>query len=168
MTREGHWGTNVFAGAVTVCGRRFLLLKRSDRDPFLPAVWGIPAGQIQGEEDPEKTCMRELLEETGLHGELGGLIGYSFFLGRRRSIFLRKRRSLRVTNVQLNFVVHVTEYDIKLDPASHSAYKWLSWDDAENALLDSFTRDIIKSALQHLQANGRSVSRSAGLLVGHG
>jgi ADP-ribose pyrophosphatase YjhB (NUDIX family) len=111
-------------------------------------------------EDPEKACMRELLEETGLRGNLGDLIG--------SSIFLSRRRSLRMTNVQLNFIVYVTEYDVALDPATHSAYKWLPWEEAENDLLDSFTQDIIKSALRYLPANERSVGRSAGLLGGQG
>ena len=66
------------------------------------------------------------------------------------------------------FIVYVTEYDVALDPATHSAYKWLPWEEAENDLLDSFTQDIIKSALRYLQANGRSVGRSAGLLGGQG
>ena len=160
MKRKGHWATNVFAGAVTVCDGRFLLLKRSDMESFLPAVWGIPAGQMKEGEGPEKACMRELLEEIGLRGNLGDLIG--------SSIFLSKRHSLRMTNVQLNFIVYVTEYDVALDPATHSAYKWLPWEEAENDLLDSFTQDIIKSALRYLQANGRSVGRSAGLLGGQG
>lgn len=40
---------------------------------FRPAVedftWEFPAGLVDGAEDPEQTCRRELLEETGLEAE---------------------------------------------------------------------------------------------------
>lgn len=57
-------------------------------------------------EDPGDACLRELHEETGLHGEIIELIGYSMF----RS----KRAGTDLSNVQLNFLVHVDDDNVKL------------------------------------------------------
>jgi 8-oxo-dGTP diphosphatase len=134
----------VLAGAATVCGGKFLLLKRSRRESFLPEVWGIPAGRVRHCEDPEKACVRELDEETGLKGEVVHLVGYSTF----RS----KRDGIELSNVQLNFLVRVDECDapdalpdVTLNKTSHSAWEWISLKDTGSKLLDAFTREIMMS-----------------------
>jgi len=52
---------------------RVLLVKRGV-EPGL-GLWGLPSGFIEIEESPESACLRELEEETGLKGEIIGLIG---------------------------------------------------------------------------------------------
>ena len=46
-------------------GSEVLLVKRR----YAPMVghWGLPAGYIEGSEDPARTARREVFEETGLH-----------------------------------------------------------------------------------------------------
>jgi ADP-ribose pyrophosphatase YjhB (NUDIX family) len=141
MTRQPHWEFNVLVGAATVHDGSFLLLRRSARESFLPQVWGIPAGQIHPAEDPRAACLRELHEETGLHGEILELIGYSTFVS--------KRAGADLSNIQLNFLVQVDEREVTLNKASHSASIWISLDDVESDLVDPFTRDIISSARVH-------------------
>jgi len=144
MSSNGHWQFNVLVGAATIYDKKFLVLKRSSRESFLPAVWGIPAGQIEEDEDPSDACRRELFEETGLHGQVREPIGYSTFSS--------YRGSMKLNNIQLNFLVSVTDSEVKLNPASHSEYEWISLDDVDNSeLLDAFTRDIIKSARDALK-----------------
>ncbi len=138
MTRHPHWQFNVLVGAATVHNGSFLLLRRSARESFLPQVWGIPAGQIHPAEDPRVACLRELHEETGLHGEILELIGYSTFVS--------KRAGADLSNIQLNFLVRVGERKVTLNKVSHSAYSWISLDDVESDLVDPFTRDIMSSA----------------------
>jgi 8-oxo-dGTP pyrophosphatase MutT (NUDIX family) len=146
MIHEKRREFNVLAGAATVHGGSFLLLQRSAHESFLPNVWGIPAGQVRPGEDPEAACVRELKEETGLLGRVVSLVGYSTFESRRRGVEL--------SNVQLNFLVYVDDVDVKLNDTSHSHARWISVDDPENELLDSFTRKIMELARPYCK-NGR-------------
>jgi 8-oxo-dGTP diphosphatase len=136
-----QWQSNVLAGAATVHDGLFLLLKRSKRESFLPDVWGIPAGQVQQAEDPGKACGRELLEETGIRGEVIQLIGYSTFQSRRGGVEL--------SNVQLNFLVLADDDEVRIDEASHSAYRWIPLDDTDSDLLDPFTKEVMLSARRY-------------------
>jgi 8-oxo-dGTP pyrophosphatase MutT (NUDIX family) len=136
-------GFNVLAGAATIYDGLFLLLQRSSREGFLPNVWGIPAGQVKHNEDPAQACLRELQEETGLHGKIIKIIGYSMFPS--------KRGANELSNVQLNFLVDVTDPDVTLDSKSHSSHEWISVDDIDNKLLDPFTREIMSSARAYLK-----------------
>jgi hypothetical protein len=78
------------------------------------------------------------MEETGLQGQVMELMDYSTFLS--------NRGNLEFNNVQLNFLVLVEECDVTLNHASHSDSRWISLDDVDNELLDSFTRKIMASA----------------------
>jgi 8-oxo-dGTP diphosphatase len=140
MIRKMRWASNVLVGAATVHDDSFLILKRSERESFLPNVWGIPAGQVHRDEDPSSACLRELLEETGLNGQIMELIGYSTFVS--------KRGSVNLSNIQLNFLVHVEDRHVILNDVSHSESRWISLDDTENELIDSFTRKVMISARQ--------------------
>lgn len=53
--------------------KRVLLIKR-DREPFKDC-WAIPGGFVELDEDTQTACLRELFEETGLRGEIVGLVG---------------------------------------------------------------------------------------------
>lgn len=143
MTQETPRAFNILAGAATVHDGSFLLLRRSARESFLPQAWGIPAGQVLHAEDPGDACLRELREETGLHGQVIDLIGYSMF----RS----KRAGTDLSNVQLNFLVEVQDDNVKLNYDSHSESCWISLKDTDNDLVDPFTREIMSSARQHFQ-----------------
>jgi 8-oxo-dGTP diphosphatase len=147
---------NVLAGAATVRDGQLLLLRRSAREDFLPNVWGIPAGRVNFNEDPADACLRELMEETGLKGGAVKLVGYSCFPSRRGMG--------RLSNVQLNFLVEVTDHEVKLDRRSHSAFEWIPMDDADNDLLDPFTREIMESARVYLeQADEHTTPRNTRL-----
>lgn len=146
MIRKNQWESNILAGAATIHDGLFLLLKRSGRESFLPDIWGIPAGQLQQGEDPTAACVRELLEETGLRGKVVDLVGYSTFAS--------KRNGIELSNVQLNFLVHVDDWDVKLNRASHSEARWISLEDTDNQFLDPFTKDIMMSARLHCKEAG--------------
>ena len=138
MTSKTDWRFNVLSGAVTVHDGRFLILKRSNKETFLPNVWGIPAGHVERGEDPQEACLRELREETGLDGKIVELTGYSYFTSRRGHTELN--------NLQLNFLVDVSRHEVSINQSSHSEYRWIPLDEVDDELLDDFTRSIVDEA----------------------
>jgi 8-oxo-dGTP diphosphatase len=62
----------VAVGLLIQDGSRLLLVKR-DNDPER-GKWSIPAGFVDGGEDPARAAAREALEETGLQVRVTGLL----------------------------------------------------------------------------------------------
>lgn len=137
MTFSDLWAPGVLVGAATVYHDQFLILRRSATESFLPGVWGIPAGKVQPGEDPRDACLRELCEETGLAGDIVDLMDYA--------VFSSQHEGDELSNLQLNFLVRVSEKDVRLS-RSHSEYRWILLRDSENTLLDDFTKSIMKCA----------------------
>jgi ADP-ribose pyrophosphatase YjhB (NUDIX family) len=62
----------VASGVVVTRADKLLLVRRAV-EPEL-GKWTIPAGFVEGDEDPRKTAERECLEETGLQVQIGRLL----------------------------------------------------------------------------------------------
>lgn len=67
----------VGAGSLLETDGRLLLLRRTG-NPF-KNCWGLPAGHVEGDEDPASAAVRETEEETGLRVEANGLVDAYFF-----------------------------------------------------------------------------------------
>lgn len=67
----------VGAGALIEREGRLLLLRRTG-EPFRDC-WNLPAGYAEADEDPAKTVVREVREETGLEVAVDGLVGVHYF-----------------------------------------------------------------------------------------
>ena len=69
-----HWrNPKPCGGALIEHDGRVLMLER-DQDPWR-GCWDIPGGFCEDGEHPADTAVREILEETGYHIELLGLLG---------------------------------------------------------------------------------------------
>ena len=61
-------------GAVTLSAGRLLLVQRGTQ-PGL-GLWSLPGGRVEFGETLAEACVRELLEETGVEGVVGEMIGW--------------------------------------------------------------------------------------------
>lgn len=59
----------VSAGGIVVFGNTLLLLKKFNGD------WVLPKGRVEKDEDIRETALREVLEESGVKGEILRYIG---------------------------------------------------------------------------------------------
>ena len=82
-----------------------ILLVKRGKEPG-KGKWALPSGFIEIDETPEKACLRELKEETGLNGEIVRLIG------------VYSQRSLLYRNVLI--IGYEVEARGKLSPGSDS------------------------------------------------
>ncbi|MDN5274956.1 MAG: hypothetical protein JWP06_857 [Candidatus Saccharibacteria bacterium] len=95
----------------------FVLLKRHSHKPN-GSTWGLPAGKVEPNESDETAMMRELYEETGYQSnalELKHLGVYDF---------------VTPSGAVNNFVTYSVKlsglYEVVLEDAAHSEYKWVS------------------------------------------
>jgi ADP-ribose pyrophosphatase YjhB (NUDIX family) len=61
-------------GAVTLSAGRLLLVQRGNQPGR--GLWSLPGGRVEFGETLAEACVRELLEETGVEGVCGELIGW--------------------------------------------------------------------------------------------
>ncbi|MEA1976437.1 MAG: NUDIX hydrolase [Chloroflexota bacterium] len=85
--------TKVAAGVLVESDGKILLVKRINVP--MQGKWTLPAGFVDGQEDPRSTAVRECLEETGLEVEIVDLMDVFYGLEHTRGasivIFYRGR-----------------------------------------------------------------------------
>ncbi|KAL8911914.1 MAG: hypothetical protein Q9171_002998 [Xanthocarpia ochracea] len=102
---------------------KILLLKRAAHEDSYPNVFEIPGGKVE-ESDPTilDAVKREVFEEAGLAvDEVVGTVG-SFDYSMEKSITNKEgvQESILSTSLQLNFICHVTTYEVAVNPDEHS------------------------------------------------
>ncbi|MFJ4784934.1 NUDIX hydrolase [Streptomyces sp. NPDC088794] len=119
-----------------------LLVRRSEKERFLPRVWGVPCGKLEPGESPEGGVLRELKEETGLRGEIVARIG--------ESSFVSEYRGHEIKNWQQNFRVRLLSDpgEIKLPEADQDS-KWLSLQRLTEVDIDDYNLDVVRQAFSY-------------------
>ena len=80
-----------------------ILIAKRNQDPG-KNKWALPGGFIESNEDPEKACLRELKEETGVEGEIIKLAG----------VYLRKTR-IYGSLIVIGYAIRVFKEDISVN-----------------------------------------------------
>ena len=118
-----------------------LLLERT----LHPGFWQSVTGSQEGEEPLLETARREVLEETGIHAAASEIIDWR--LTNRFEIFplWRQRYASGVThNTEHVFSLQIERrVAIQLAPQEHSAFQWLSWEEAAARCFSWTNRDAI-------------------------
>ncbi|MEU6067825.1 MULTISPECIES: NUDIX hydrolase [Streptomyces] len=132
-------GERRLAAAVVMDERgRVLLVRRSERERFLPRVWGVPCGKLEQGESPRDGALRELKEETGLLGEVVRRVG--------QSSFVSDYKGHEVKNWQDNFLVKPLSRQVVL-PERDQEYAWLTQDELSSVDIDAYNLGVVRQAL---------------------
>jgi len=132
------------AGGVLVKSIRGRLMVAAIRPGGKPAgVWALPKGKLDAGEKPEDTAVREVFEETGVHGHLVEKLGDVKYTYTRRSgdrvfkivsFYLLQAGRGRIGEIEEAMRVEVTEA------------RWLPLDDAPKLLAYGGEREMVQKA----------------------
>ncbi|WP_369175388.1 NUDIX hydrolase [Streptomyces sp. R28] len=131
-------GDRRLAAAVVMDDKqRVLLVRRSEKERFLPRVWGVPCGKLEPGESAQDGALRELKEETGLLGEIVRKVG--------ESSFLSDYRGHEIKNWQENFLVRPLSASLTLPEPDQDA-RWLGRSELTSVEVDAYNLDIVHQA----------------------
>ena len=97
-----------------------LVLRRSQKDEFLPGAFDLPGGGLEVGESPEEGIRREVLEETGLNTAVVRALGERAYLP----------RSGKQGKVLKAYLLKVTDGEPRIRlSGEHDEYRWVSDED---------------------------------------
>ncbi len=133
----------------TIRGRRHVAAIRPGGKP--EGVWALPKGNLDPGERPEETAVREVLEETGVHGHLVEKLGdVKYTYTRRGGVRVFKIVSFYLLRAGRGRLGDIDErMRIEVDEA-----RWLPLADAPKLLAYGGERQMAEKALAFVRDNG--------------
>jgi len=126
-------------GVIIYRGKKFLLLR-----PTKSRYWSAPKGRMEKGESEEQTARREVFEETGLKN----VVFYPRF--RRVNIYTMMREQGLVERHVIFFLGESKNGDVVLSD-EHSAFEWLSFEDAVQRVKFPALKAIMFAAAKTLE-----------------
>ncbi len=117
---------------------RFLVIKRSKINDYLPGVWDLPGGEVEFGEDPVNALKREVVEELGLQAK----VVKPFF------VFTEVQNGVR-QQFWLIYECILSEGLIKLDSKEHDIFEWVDANRAKPMAKMIFLGALIEYLLKH-------------------
>lgn len=115
---------------------RFLIVKRSNADNFMPGLWELPGGKSEETESPEDSTIRELKEETGLDIEVGSPFNIEFFLFKDNEFCLEIFYECRMIR---------PNQEVKLS-GEHSEFAWVNFFSLPVEDIDEYVTKVLRKA----------------------
>ena len=116
---------------------KYLIVKRSDNNDFMPGAWEFPGGNLENNELIEEALKRELKEEIGFNllDNTCKIINYTDEI--------KEKNNKIIHVIELDFLIECDNdsFDIVLSN-EHTDYKWVEKD---NELMDDFIKSKLKN-----------------------
>jgi len=122
------------AGGLVVRGEEVLLIAPRE------GRWQLPKGHVEPGEAPEQTAVREVREETGVHGRVVASlpsIDYTYEVDRRVRIHKR---------VDYYLMTYLDGSERDSDPREVVAAQWFGWEAALLKLSFDNEREVVRAA----------------------
>ncbi|MGE5298105.1 MAG: NUDIX domain-containing protein [Acidobacteriaceae bacterium] len=119
---------------------KFLILKRADKEDFLPGYWEIPGGGSDYGETPEEAIKREVKEECDLNvkAQMPLFIG-NYMLGEKQRI-------------EINFLCRLIDQNSQPKMSEeHQDFAWVSFEEIGNYKMSDYMKEVIAKSLEHLK-----------------
>lgn len=113
---------------------RYLLMKRSAQNDYMPLYWDLPGGRLEFGEDLRAGMLREVREEANLRIKPQGIISHYNLHWPKRNIQI----------LQLTFQARYVSGAIRLNPEEHSEYVWIQKKDFKKYRLMKFVKELTK------------------------
>ena len=121
---------------------KVLLLKRSEKEAFLPNYYELVGGKIDFGETVEEGLIREFKEETNL--EINVLQPYSTFA------YVSNEGNRHTVDIQLIVELKGAESDLKLSPA-HAEHIWITETELDNYQVTDEMKKAIKKGFKEIK-----------------
>lgn len=143
------------AAAYVEVGKELLLLQLSENKKEAKK-WGVPAGKLEAEEDPEKAVVRELFEETGIS------LQESDSLCSLGQLYVRKPGIDYIYNA---FRVNLTKKPQVSLSEEHTIYRWLSVEEASKLDLMDGADEALKFYMEATKKRRAGATVNAYLIL---
>ena len=133
--------THFVVGVVIIKDGSVLIVRRVPND-FLGGYYELPGGGVENNETLEEAVIRETFEETGLTVSRISAAYDGFD-------YTHDDKKVK----QINFLIDVTNHDVKLNPDEHDSFVWVSLEELKKypmtkeikkTIAEIFTKGVIK------------------------
>ncbi|KAL9073909.1 MAG: hypothetical protein Q9157_004576 [Trypethelium eluteriae] len=130
---------------------RLLLLKRAAHEKQFPNVFELPGGHVEPQDSSiQHAIVREVQEETGLDvTDIITELEPMLYTTEEKSFSdISREAPISKSTIQLNYIVSVSGYDVKLNPDEHSDHSWTTEQNVAELPMSSKMRIVVHEAFR--------------------
>ena len=110
--------------------------------------WSFPKGHVeQGDTNHHETASRELKEETGIKSVEIDTTWES------RTEYTFRKKGRKTTKQVYWYIASTDEVEVELSE-EHNSYLWMNYADAESMLTFDQEKELLRSAVNHMEKSG--------------